>query len=462
MDQPLLLQNGTGEEAGLPLGFDKKKTSLMGQSSMKGKLFFFICGAFALIFRLMVLIELTNSVVVEFSMVVGGEKRTTIMRMSLLDNHFGNTIHDMAASGAYATLILMVCGTAVIPLLRLVLVFACFVIELHDHHHKWRAQVLFVMDHVGRFILADHFLAAYSSIFFYMKKSFLEGEHVFHSLPHDIQMTMGSEYDAMFYLYLGSNILGSLVTHQLLVMSMGDAAVTDDKNPEERKTIFDRLPPKKEDGFLKSKYTLWFMLLISLVGFIDLTVLNSHIVTFSLEGVAGLISGAEPKRFTIWTALTGFYTSVVPVGDELKDKAPILLGAAYGITILLLPGLVMIGTFAFLTVPLKKSVQYRMLYAFPFWFSWCAVDVFLAVTLSLYFEMDVLASFLFRNKYPQICEGLELTFRMPCTEVGTEYGRGILSLLAVVVGLVFVRSRLMHLLEQMTESEIQQRLALIM
>ena len=436
------------------LGKEERRISLRSQSSLSGQVFFCICAVSSFALRIVGLTMVTTAVIGELSLVIE-DRKISLMDTTLMANKFSKLVHDLTASGAYATLFLILFGSAIIPLFRIFAIVLCFVIPVGERYVRWRTEMISLLDHVGRFILADHFLGGYVCYFFFMQKRILRDEGNAQAIfPHDIELVLGTEVYIAFYSYLSSNILGSLLTHQLLNMNFPSVSLLDNGS-NEPKVIFERLSPSRPPGFLFSKAAYFGALILALAGLFDLLILQSHVVTFSLEGIIGLVSNSDPRKFTLWTTCYGYHYGIHEF-NQLNDNATYALGVASGIVLIGLPVVLALGALGLGVIPLTKKTQYKILQSCPFWFSWCALDVYFVVTLALYFEMDVLASYLFHDKYPHVCDALEMLFTEPCTQVETQYGRGMFSLALAIVGLLFLRVRLMALARQMNEMETSQ------
>ena len=438
-----------------------KRSSLASRDSPGTVGIFAAFVALALGLRLNAIFGVTGEVLAGVEIIIN-HKRHELTLIQLSKGYLPTVIGDIYESGSYISLTLMVFGCIVMPLVRFTIMTICYILPVNEDYHWHRTQTLFVLDHVGRLMLSDLFFMSYSAIFFYEKvELYKEANQNSRNPLEDLEVRIGTTFYWPFYAALLSNIIGTTLTHRLMLMSFNKTPLSND-GLDRDVPLFDRFDHRKSTNrFYETRGFLLGVLGVLLLALIHLVLFRAPLASFKMNGVLGRVTGADVISYDILTIFNEWYASLY-TENFVQDHATYILAATYFIVIIFLPVAICLASIVFVMLPLNKQLQYDILFGSPFWFSWCALDLFSVVTIAQYVELDDLSQYLFRDRFPTICDDLERLAKMNCVGVDAEYHRGLISMLVCVFCLIFVRVRFLWLFEDMSERELEMRLPLLM
>jgi uncharacterized paraquat-inducible protein A len=146
---------------------------------------------------------------------------------------------------------------------------------------------------------------------------------------------------------------------------------------------------------------------------------NYELVSFHMEGLVGLVANEGWREFDLLTAAWN-----MPKNTHQVHGARVL-SAIYVAIILVVPICILLVAAFLWLFPLHIRPQRRMLLLFPFWFSWCALDVLLVTSAAAYLEMHLIAEFTFDKKFHMLCTGVKDVLGTSCVNLGHELGMGM-------------------------------------
>jgi len=448
-------------------------SSLASKSTRRQQIIFIVMALLAIVFRLLALFTVTTETSMWVTMTVR-HKHIDLAKQSFQKGYFMDMLSDLYHAGAYSSFAMMLIGVMFVPLIRITCVMLCFFLPVRTGAgEERRTKTLFVLDHVGRFILIDIFAIGYGAVFSYHDIGLLQhllppdgkGGRLPPSIVEDIRMTVSTQLHPTFYCGIISNVLGTLLTHHMLLMSIPKHPLSE-KDIDGRTTLFGRFSIDKRAGlkWYQTSTALIVAVIAAMGFFIHLAVFRAPIISFKPTGFTGQIDPTNhPVLFDIWT-LVHKMPETIYYDQDTKGFAYLgayVLAFVYLLVILSIPVSLMIAAFALLVVPMHKQFQYQLLFSSPFWFSWCSIDVFCFFTVSEYFEMDSMSRYMTEIMYPEFCSAVESRFKIPCSGVETKFYEGMYSLLGLCFALIFIRARFLWLYEQMSEHQTEERLPAI-
>lgn len=190
------------------------------------------------------------------------------------------------------------------------------------------------------------------------------------------------------------------------------------------------------------QFCIVFLILGSACTLTLLVVKGFEIVAFRMEGLAGSASNATWRNFNLMTA---------PL-DMPKDNSEVvgtkLLSLLHVTLLVIVPIGLVLWAIMLWFVPMNLKSQRRYLSLFPFWNSWCSLDVFFMTSMASLLEMHLIAQFVFDKQFPMICNNLE-KFNVACVRLGHEMGPGfhiLIGCTALYMLLTFTLSKVGNML----------------
>jgi hypothetical protein len=462
---------------------DPNYSSLSSKSTFQSKILFVFFAMLAVAFRFVSLTTVTTESSAWITMSIKG-KTIELEKTMIQQGYFPDIMSELYQAGGFASLSITLFGTLLTPFLRIAIVIVCYFYPLHERYHESRTQILFTLDHVGRFILVDIFAIGYAGIFTYKNYSLLP--YLFHNVlqdqernspqavdplvsspspfpmvVEDINLLLSTELYVTFYAGLVSNVIGTFLTHHLLLKSIPRSPLSDKDKRGEKQILFTRLDPTNN----LREHLLVLTTFIAVLCFGHLLIARAPIIAFQATGFSAQFPvPQEQVTFDIWTIFFKLPHCIYydPDRKGLAFYGAVLLAFVYLTVVITIPLLVCVWALTLIIVPLRKEIQFELLFASPFWFSWCSVDLFFVVTLSEYFELDAITRFMASDMYPLLCKNVEQVFHEPCAGVKSSFREGIYSLGLLCLMIIFIRLQFLNLYHKMNENETRERMPVIL
>jgi len=348
----------------------------------------------------------------------------------LIDFSFPEMMRDFFHAGAYFVCIIILFGSAIIPLSKHLFLYWALLAKLSPDWERRRHSGLILFDQLGRTAFVDLFLMGYVTCVFYTRVD----QSLLGSPTLRIQLVNLPVRGIFFgsFATICSGALGQYVIWMHNQQQMGDFAhqVTVATGPPTA-SLLQRLclhQGKEYSGHRWTYLSAFCVTVLLVAGCVLLPLLpHAHLVSFKLEGLAGLVADQGWIDFDLITAV-----------DDMtrKSEQPSGTGfliALYYTTVLIIPGILLLVALVLWFVPLHLRVQRVVLSLFPFWFSWCALDTLLVTTYAAYLELHMIGEFTFDHRFHTLCSDVRKVFGIPCVALDHHIHYGMLFLAAACV-----------------------------
>lgn len=362
-----------------------------------------------------------------------------------------STMKQFLSNGAYTLATVMIIGSVIVPMLRFGFLLSWFLFPVKRSWRVARRRLLYVLDHVGRFTMADLFSNGFANVIFYIKVRLGQ-----------VEVLTGSHICYAFYLGLISNTLGTVVTHYMIVVenrwrrghvslsSRSSKGFPMDKQRLLLGTRLSLLNPKSWVFSRASQFIMFSGIVLSLLVMFHQVQFRPTLITFHVQGLIGKLTQAQPIEFDIFTV---FETLPAWALNVDKNGFPLsFIAFVYVVVVILVPILMLIVSVALIVIPMKSDEHLWLLSLYPFWFSWAALDVFFIVAFSNVYELSVVATASFGEQFRETCDRLEKKFHLECFRLDTKSHTALFYLggasLSLFVVRAFVGSVLMEIERQ--------------
>jgi hypothetical protein len=366
---------------------------------------------------------------------------TTLLNTFLIDFSFPEMVRDFWHARAYFVAIVIVFGSAIVPLTRHAFLLWAWFMPIHSRS-IWstiRTRGLIFFDHVGRSSLVDLFLLGYVVCIFYTQVN----QYIVTNLV-GVRIQINAEPVRGIFMGITTMISGTFLNHYLILvdeerlMGRAERRVTVGAGPPVA-SLMQRLWASSETGCFKLWSTTVLGCLVLVCGILMFILFfGDPLVAFHMEGLAGVVANEEWRDFYLLTA------PLDTPSRTTNTHGGQLLSIMYIGVIVVVPIALLLATAVLWVIPLDLRQQRTALSLYPFWFSWCSVDVLFITTLAAYLEMHMIAEFTFDNKFKLLCATVKETLGMSCSSLGRRLESGlpvlgVVSLLFALLHLVFAK-----------------------
>jgi len=359
-----------------------------------------------------------------------GQKEVEVFSDFITDFSFPEMVRDFWKAEAYFVATVIVMGSAVVPLAKHLYMFLVWNLPIPVEWHHIRRHGLFLFDQTGRTALVDLFLLGYVICIFYTKVVQNVG-------GYGVEIMLSGQPVRGIFCGIASTFTASFLSHFLLLahdkQNLGefDRRVTIAAGPAVA-SLMQRLYASPVSLTYKRLCNLSVTLLIIASG-LCLGILageSYEVVAFHLEGLAGSVANSEWREFNLLTAANNMPKN----SNEVTGTW--VLAVLHVALVIVVPATFLWVAIILWFVPIHLRPQRRLLSIFPFWFSWCALDVFLVTSFAAFLEMHLIAEFIFDKNFHTLCSTLKRV-GVTCVELGHEQGPG-LYILVLCCGLLFL------------------------